>query len=57
MTIMYKASSNDWNANYSNGNRAMSFKASGSKLFKKYPTIWGKVINIKFGSEPVYGYS
>ena len=54
---MYKASSNDWNANYSNGNRAMSFKASGSKLFKKYPTIWGKVINIKFGSEPVYGYS
>ena len=36
----------------------MSFKASDSKLLKKYTKIWEKISNllsIKFDSEPVYG--
>ena len=40
------------------GNKAMLFKVSDEKLLKKYIKIWKKVsslIDIKFGSEPVYG--
>ena len=47
-------------ANYFDSHKTMSFKASDSKLFKKYPATWGKVIsliNIKLGSEPVYSNS
>ena len=36
----------------------MSFKISNKKLLKKYNQIWKKVkslLNIKFGSESVYG--
>ena len=39
-------------------NKTMSFKASDSKLLKKYTKIWEKISNllsIKFDSEPVYG--
>ena len=38
-------------------NKTMSFKASDNKLLKKYNKIWENVsslMNIKFGSEPVY---
>ena len=39
-------------------NKTMSFKASDSKLLKKYKNIWERfssLMNIKFDSEPVYG--
>ena len=39
------------------GNR-MSFKISDNKLLRKYNQIWkivGKLLKIKFDSEPVYG--
>ena len=39
-------------------NKTMSFKTSDNKLLKKYKKIWEKVgnlLNIEFGSEPVYG--
>ena len=38
-------------------NKTMSFKVSDNKLLKKYKKIWEKVgnlLNIEFGSEPVY---
>ena len=39
-------------------NKTMSFKVSNNKLLKKYNEIWEKVgnlLNIEFGSKPVYG--
>ena len=39
-------------------NKAMSFKVNDNKLLKRYDKIWERVsnlLNIKFGSEPVYG--
>ena len=39
-------------------NKAMSFKDNDNRLLKKYTKIWGKVsilMNVQFGSEPVYG--
>ena len=45
-------------AKHFDSNKAMSFKASDNKLFKKYNKIWEKVsnlMNIKFDSDPVYG--
>ena len=39
-------------------NKNMSFKFSDNKLLKKYNKIWERVsslMNIEFGSEPVYG--
>ena len=39
-------------------NKAMSFKVINNKLLKKYNKIGGNInksMNIKFGSEPVYG--
>ena len=47
-------------AKYFDSNKTKSFKANDNKLFKTYPTLWGKVIslmNIKFGSEPVHSDS
>ena len=40
------------------GNNTMSFKVDDNKLLKKYNKIWEKIsnlMNIEFGSEPVYG--
>ena len=40
------------------GNATMSFKISCKQLLKKYSQIWkrvGKLLKIKFDSEPVYG--
>ena len=39
-------------------NKKISFKVGNNKLLKKYNKIWGKIsnlMNIEFGSEPVYG--
>ena len=39
-------------------NKTMSLKVIDNKLLKKYTKIWERVsslMNIKFGSEPVYG--
>ena len=39
-------------------NKTMSFKVNDNKLLKRYDKIWERVsnlLNIKFGSEPVYG--
>ena len=39
-------------------NKTMSFKVDDNKLLKKYNKIWEKIsnlMNIEFGSEPVYG--
>ena len=40
-------------------NKTMSFKVNDNKLLKKYKKIWEKVgnlLNIRFDSEPIYGY-
>ena len=39
-------------------NKTISFKVNDNKLLKKYNKIWervGNLLNIEFGSEPVYG--
>ena len=39
-------------------NKTMSFNVNDNKLLKRYDKIWERVsnlLNIKFGSEPVYG--
>ena len=45
---------------FQNKNKTMSLKVIDNKLLKKYTKIWKRVsrlMNIKFGSEPVYGDS
>ena len=45
-------------AKYFDSNKAMSFKVSDKKLFKKYTKIWGKISSLigkEFESEPVEG--
>ena len=40
--------------------KTISLKASDNKLLEKYTKIWEKVsclVNIKFDSEPIYGYN
>ena len=47
-------------ATYFESNKTMSFKVTDKKLLKKYTKIWERVsslMNIKFHSEPVYGYN
>ena len=47
-------------ATYFESNKTMSFKVIDMKLLKKYTKIWERVsslMNIKFHSEPVYGYN